>query len=43
MLQGALVKFDKPVFLPKNLLQKWLDSVYSYARNASLKLNMDCP
>ena len=42
MLQGALVKLDKTVFLRKNLLKKWFDNVYSYARNASPKINMDC-
>ena len=42
MLQGALVKFDKTVFLQKNLLHKFLDNVYSYTRNASPKINMDC-
>ena len=37
MFQGALIKFDKTVFL-----QKWLDNVYSYTRNASPKINLDC-
>ena len=41
MLQGALIKFDKTVFL-RNLLQKWLDNMYSYTQNASPKINMDC-
>ena len=34
MLQGALIKFDKTVFLRKKLLQKWLGNVYSCTRNA---------
>ena len=42
MLQRALIMFDKTVFLQKNLLQKWLDNVYSYTRNVSPKINMDC-
>ena len=42
MLQGALIKFNKTVFLRKNLFQKWLDNVYSYTRNVSPKINMDC-
>ena len=28
MLQGALIKFDKTVFLRQKLLQKWLGNVY---------------
>ena len=42
MLQRALIMFDKTVFLQKNLLQKWLDNVYSYTQNVSPKINMDC-
>ena len=42
MLQGALIKFDKTVFLQKQLRQKWLDNVYSCTQNASPKINMDC-
>ena len=33
MLQRALVKSDKTVFLQKKLLQKWLDDVYSRTQN----------
>ena len=32
MLHGALIKFNKTIFL-----HKWLDNVYSYTRNASPK------
>ena len=42
MLQRALIKSDKAVFLRNNLLQKWLDNVYSYTRHASPKINMGC-
>ena len=42
MLGGALIKFDKTLFLTKNLLRKWLDNMYSYTRNVSPKINMDC-
>ena len=42
MLQRALIKSDKTVFLRKKLLQKWLDDVYSCTQNASPKINMDC-
>ena len=41
MLQEALVKFDKTVFLQKKMLQKWLDNAYSCTRNASPKINID--
>ena len=41
MLEGALIKFGKTVFLRKKLLQKWLDNVYSCTGNASPKINMD--
>ena len=42
MLQRALRKSDKTVFLRNNLLQKWLDNVFSYTRHASPKINMGC-
>ena len=42
MLQTALIKSDKTVFLRKTLLQKWLDNVYCCTRSALPKLNMDC-
>ena len=40
MLQRALIKSDKTVFLQKKLLPKWLDNVYSCTRNASLEYDL---
>ena len=40
MLQRALIKSDKTVFLRKKLLQKWLDNMYSCPRNALLKYGL---
>ena len=34
MLQRALIKSDKAVFLPNFFLQEWLDNVYSCTRSA---------
>ena len=39
MLQGALIKFDKTVFLRKICYR---NDLISYTRNASPKINMDC-